>query len=121
MISVEDDRKWYERIKNQLPSNSQIIYRSSEEFASEITNHGSFDIIVVDGSERVQCIKNSIEHLSDKGVIVFDDTYRDEYEPAFELLEEEGFSKIFFQGMGPVSPALQRTTVFYRPGNCFNI
>lgn len=121
VISVEDNRKWYERIKSQLPANSQVVYRSSEGFAGEITNYGSFDIVVVDGSERVQCVKKSIKHLTDEGVIVFDDTYRDEYEPAFELLEKENFSEIFFQGMGPVSSALQRTSVFYRPGNCFNI
>lgn len=47
-----------------------------------------FDFILVDGRARVECIFNSIEKLKSPGIVVLDNSDRERYWPAMELLDQ---------------------------------
>lgn len=105
VTSIEHDKKWSERIKNTMPKNSTIYYQALEydgkysKFSHQLNK--KFDIIIVDGRDRVNCVKNSINGLKENGVIVLDDSERRQYTDAIDFLLDENFKKIDFWGISP--------------------
>src|SRR3989344_7035535 len=116
VISVEYDMKWYEKVKNTLPKNAELIYVPlGIEYAQAILNSKQkFDVVMVDGRMRIECAKNSVSKLSAGGVIVWDNTDRDKYKPGIMHLKKAGFKTIDFVGMVPSSNKISKTTIFYR-------
>ena len=123
--SVECDRAWYEKIHQDLPDNANLIYCKEEEDGeycrTALATGQLFDIVLVDGRDRVNCLKNSCAALKDKGVILLDDSQREEYQEGIQFLRARGFKQIDFAGPKPVSIQLSRTSVFYRPENCLEL
>lgn len=125
VISVEHDKKWYERIKNDMPENVKIHYKELiyggdyARFTSTITER--FNIIIVDGRDRVNCLKQSINSVSKDGVIVLDDSERDAYKEGIDFLLKNNFKKIDFWGISPGLFYKKCTTVFYKNNNCLGI
>lgn len=124
VISCEHDPEWYNIIKKTAPSNVTLLYidMSNDDYSGTLKQTSKkFDIIVVDGEERVQCTKRAIEYLVSNGVIILDDSDRPEYAEAVQYLHENGFLQIEFYGMTACVNVGKETSVFYRPGNCLNI
>ncbi|MXR50991.1 FkbM family methyltransferase [Halovenus sp. WSH3] len=121
VVCVEDDEYWYDEVSATLPANTEIRYETGDAYVDQICEHDPFDVISIDGSKRVECAKRAVDNLAEDGVIVFDDTFNKDYREGIEYLKERGFREIFFQGMGPVTSNLQRTSIFYRDKNCFGI
>ncbi|MNI76497.1 hypothetical protein D3C73_1327320 [compost metagenome] len=80
-----------------------------------------FDIIIVDGRDRVNCCKYSVDALSANGVLVLDDSEREVYQPARVLLKAQGFKEISFSGISPGLFYEKATSVFYKENNCLGI
>ncbi len=80
-----------------------------------------FDIIIVDGRDRVNCCYHSISALSDKGVVVLDDSERTKYNDARIFFNKEGFKELSFSGISPGLFYRKSTSVFYKPENCLGI
>jgi hypothetical protein len=81
----------------------------------------SFDIVFVDGRERVKCAIESYSILSDQGVIILDDAERERYKEAVAFYLSRGFKKLDFWGIAPGVFSNKCTSIFYRPDNIFNI
>lgn len=125
VTSVEHDKGWFENIKNSSPKNAEMIFcelQPDGEYAKKAGLLGKkFDIIIVDGRDRVNCCKYSINALTEKGVIVLDDSEREFYNPARVLLLEQGFKEISFSGISPGLFIEKATSVFYKADNCLGI
>lgn len=125
VLSVEHESDWFEKIKKTVPSNVNLIFRKLDvngEYAGFLKDQpGSVDIVIVDGRDRVNCLKNSLPALNAGGVIVLDDSERTEYRPGIEFLLQNGFKKIDFWGLAPGVFYNKSTTVFYKKENCLNI
>ena len=80
-----------------------------------------FDVVVVDGMDRLNCIYQCVGKLSDRGVIILDDSHFEEYRPAIDWLEAQGFRCLTISGLKPVLKKPHSTSVFYRDGNCFGL
>lgn len=80
-----------------------------------------FDVIIIDGRDRVNCIKQAINKLSDQGVMILDDSARPWYSEAFEHAKSKGFRVISFEGIKPTGASIYRTSIFYRTDNCLGI
>jgi len=59
--------------------------------------------------------------LTDEGVIILDDSKRNEYDRGIIHLMNKGFKKIDFGGIPPGTFIKKFTTVFYRTKNCLYI
>jgi Methyltransferase domain len=70
-----------------------------------------FDLIVVDGRCRVECLEEARNKLSEGGLIVFDNSNRQRYRAACERIEIE---RTVFKGLVPSLPIPGETTVFHR-------
>jgi hypothetical protein len=121
IVAVESDKHWYDRVSGQSKDNENIIFREQTAHAEAIDDFENFDIIVIDGEQRIECAKKAVTHLSSGGVIIWDDTFRSEYQPGIDYLVDRGFSQISFAGMAPVNAQKKQTSVFYRQDNCLNI
>jgi tRNA A58 N-methylase Trm61 len=123
VYSVEHHLEWYEKVKKELNDNCTLEFIELDngyELAADRWSE-DFDIILVDGRKRVECVKNSLSKLKENGVLILDNSEREEYKEAFKIMKESGFKRLDFFGIAPGYISLSCTTVFYRTNNCLNI
>lgn len=125
VVSVEHDKAWFERISGSKPANSEMIFCELEKDGAYSKMPASmdmkFDIIIVDGRDRVNCCFHSLSALSDNGVVVLDDSERENYVAAISFFKEEGFKELSFSGISPGLFYRKSTSVFYKDNNCLGI
>jgi hypothetical protein len=125
VVSVEHDRDWYEKIKSLQCSNVRIFHVDlvyGGKYSNSTREHfDRFDIIVVDGRDRVNCIKNSIDSLKPTGIIILDNSDRRDYSDGIDYLYSKEFRRIEFIGFCPIVNLKTETSIFYRSNNVFGI
>ncbi|MCP9754325.1 FkbM family methyltransferase [Lacihabitans sp. CCS-44] len=125
IVAVEDHEGWYQEVSKNIPNNIKLIFQTIEErndYAKSIQSEiGNFDLIIVDGKIRNLCIKYCTSKLSERGVVVLDDSFREDYKTSFEFMKTNGFKHLNFWGMTPVISTKSCTTLFYKTDNIFNI
>jgi hypothetical protein len=123
--SVDHDKFWFDKIKSSMPSNVNLFYCEStneDDYCHyPAKTNKQYDVIIIDGIDRVNCCINNIGALKPAGVMILDDAERKEYGPALNSLAEKGFKKIDFWGIAPAINYLKCTTIFYRDNNCLGI
>ena len=115
VTSVEDNRFWKDKIEATSPpaTQSQILLKEGLDYINApLTFEHSFDLIVVDGSFREECVKVAIQALSNNGMIILDNS--DGYVSEAKLLKKSGFLQIPFLGPGPMSAVLWETSLFIK-------
>jgi hypothetical protein len=125
ILAVEHDNEWIKQIRPKLPENAKILFKeldSNGEYAKAASNSGeNYDIIIIDGRDRNNCVYQSIKVLNEAGVIVFDNSQIAEYAESLQFLKNEGFKRIDFKGLCPTVAHINTTSIFYRTLNCLNI
>ncbi|MHB8894446.1 MAG: class I SAM-dependent methyltransferase [Candidatus Geothermincolia bacterium] len=122
--SCEHDESWYDKVRLEIPSGATVVHRElvCGDYSSEITKYENrFDIVVIDGRDRVSCARNCVKALKSNGVIIWDDTERSRYSDGLDYLESLGFRRLDFWGIGPIAAINRCTSVLYRDENCLNI
>lgn len=125
VTSCEHELAWYEAFKPKVPANVDYHHRAlgpSDEYPRLIASYDkAFEIVVIDGRERVKCARNAARALTDDGVIIWDNSERKKYAEGYAHLAEHGFRRIDFTGFGPIGVRSWSTSVFYRRDNCLGI
>lgn len=125
VTSVEYDESWFHLVKGLVPKNVTLIHREKDvdgAYCRSIIEAGCcYDIVVVDGRDRVNCILQSLTVLSEKGILLLDDSQRGRYQPGLDHAREKGFRSIEFEGLKPGWVDVHRTTILYRNDNCLGI
>ena len=85
-------------MKPLLPANVEYLFAElTNNYAGSITKyHDRFDVVVIDGRERVRCAVNSLGALKPHGVIIWDNTQREKYQPGFDFLKTLVFEESIF-------------------------
>lgn len=103
ITTVEHDTKWAKNLQsklNNLPnanvilSNCQPDGLPDESYIKAIDGTGSYDLIIIDGRRRTECLTAAISHLNEDGIILFDDSGRRRYRSGIEncgLVERRHF------------------------------
>jgi hypothetical protein len=73
-----------------------------------------FDVIVIDSKKRFPCSVNAIKSLKPNGIIILDDSQRDNYRKIFNFFLENNFKKIDFIGIASGQLSIKNTTIFYK-------
>jgi hypothetical protein len=125
VVAVENDLEWFKSISSDMPPNAELIYCELQydgEYCRQVTKQNKkFNIIIIDGRDRVNCIKHSINSLSDDGVIVFDNSNLPDYAEGVTYLEGQNFKRLDFIGISPVTAHTNFTSIFYKHNNCLSI
>lgn len=126
VISLEHNRDWYEKMNHYLPQNVELKYcpldYDGDYCSSILTEKEKFDLIVIDGRDRIRCAINAVKKLKSNGVIIWDDTDSPHYKQGIDYLKKEGFkqlelSSVTYQLIG----WKQVTSIFYKENNILEI
>lgn len=121
VVTVEDSAKWASEMKDRAPSNLTVIHQSdTTEYPTEVLGHGEFDIIVIDGRVRQECVKPTLKAISNHGVVILDDFERWD-DSDWRSLREVGFRPIPFVGPKAQRLTTSCTAILYREQNCLGI
>lgn len=121
--AVEHDHEWIKIIAPKLPDNVKLMERAlGKSYVQAVGEIGEkFDVIVVDGRQRVKCVSFAKDFLKPEGVLILDNSERYWYQDAKDLMQQHGFRRLDFRGMGPIVGYEFCSSVFYRDGNCLGI
>jgi hypothetical protein len=125
VTSLEYDQKWLDVIKLQAPQNVTLLFQEKDidgDYCRAISStQKQYDVVIVDGRDRVNCVKQSIAFLSPSGVVILDDSQRGYYQEGIDFAKAHGFKALHFVGLKATGAETDRTTIFYRQENCFGI
>ena len=122
VTSVEHVPEWVQELQPYLPENAALTSVSpGPEYIQAPIDQAPFDLILVDGLDRVACVEASLGALAPRGVILLDDTHRCEYQVLLAKLREQGFKTLTFFGPKPTSIIEAQSTLIYRTDNVLNI
>ncbi len=113
VVSVEDDPTWFAEIETQI-DRSRVDYRlvpASEDYVSAVSGR-TYDIIVIDGSHREECVAPAIRSLNAGGFIILDNA--DWFPGPSAELRAAGLLEIDFTGFGPINSYTSTTSMFIR-------
>jgi predicted O-methyltransferase YrrM len=132
VTSVEHDKNWCEKVSKTLCNeikegivslyHCELRYGKDEKYSNfAAETGGKYDIIVVDGRDRVNCIMNCLDSIKDTSVIILDNSDKLKYTDGKDFLRLQGFKRLDFYGIAPLIPLGICTSVFYRENNCLGI
>ena len=103
LVSCEHHQGWHEKISREVPANVTYLRRDLADYAGEILKHEPFNVVIVDGEERLASGENATtKRLTADGVIIWDNSEIARYQKWFaRYYRDLGFRKIDFVGMGP--------------------
>ncbi len=76
--AVEDDPSWFQLISART-QNAQVYYLRNQDYVNKIREFPAeyFDLISIDGSERLACFELAKNYLRPNGMLLIDNTYKD--------------------------------------------
>lgn len=120
--SCEHHAGWYDRVRNSLPDNAHCTLKEETAYAAFVAEFPkTFHVIVIDGIERVECANYCLDALTDDGVIIWDNSDREDYKAGYDYLIEKGFRRLDFSGLGPIVMIPTETAIFYKSNNCLGL
>jgi predicted O-methyltransferase YrrM len=128
VIAVEHDPAWFSRLASVAPTNVELELRqaapdevgklgpesgvSAYVAVIECSPARFFDVVVVDGMERLTCVRSALPQLKDDGLLILDNSDRPAYRPVVEYLDDQGMGRIDFFGFAPGVGVPTCTSVF---------
>ncbi len=111
VTSVESNKNWYDYIKGLLKRTRYILETNKQNYINSIKKTGKkFDLIIVDGDYRDECVKVAINYLKNGGFIILDNS--DWFQKSSKFLTNNNLIEINFNGFAP-SNHYTSTTSFY--------
>ena len=96
IISYENEAKWFHKRNREFGNKAKIVLAEAptedrKQFAwkkyTDPLVEGKFDLIFVDGRERVRCMKTATKLLSKNGVLILHDANRGAYREGIALFD----------------------------------
>ena len=127
VVCLETDLGWFQYIRgltSELRS-VECIHCTSEQDQADWPLGKIFDVVIVDGGNRLQCATTAVEVVSDNGWILVDDSEGnwgpDGTYPIIDLMHARGFSRVDFYGFAPGNYSLRCTSLFFRSIHGFRL
>ena len=92
LTSIEHNENWHDIVKKKLSEmdnttvNLILKERPYDSICSQFSTE-TFDLILVDGRDRIRCIKAAIHLLKPGGVMMLDNSNRARYKEAYRLMK----------------------------------
>lgn len=123
VYSIEHDTRWFNKLRNTVPKNVSLFFRDlNNKYAlAAIESQKKFDIIIIDAEHRQNCIIHSVDALKNDGILVLDDSEREEYNESIQFLHSMKFKQLDFWGISPGILFRRCTSIFYHSENCLGV
>lgn len=123
VVSFESDADWYNYVRKQVPDNVTSIL--TDDGAADVPaklDGSTFDVIVVDGLDRLKVALMSVSFLKEGGAVILDNSEgywgRDGEYPIIDFFRANGFSRVDFYGYAPGVILPSCTSLFFKDA-CF--
>lgn len=98
LVSIEHDIRWYPHVQEELARQGRTnidyrLVRSSYYNECDTFADNYFDLILVDGKDRVECVERCMRILKPGGILILDNAERPIYKPIYEMLNNWQFFK----------------------------
>lgn len=132
VVSLETDPAWLDRVRASVPSTVEVVevvehHADQDSFDAEVARvvgDRRFDVVVVDGGDRVKALHAAPGLLAPDGVIVVDDLDLYGEDPHWAAVLDEwrtrGLGRIDFYGLAIAAPFTRRnrcTSIFFPAGS----
>lgn len=102
LVSIEHDKTWFDKVSSELISRHKerdlrLLPRPYDSVCIDFPD-AFFDLVLVDGRDRVRCVKASMPKVKPGGIIMLDNAERPEYQEIYLLLAKWKFFKTTHQG-----------------------
>ena len=107
VISIEDDREWYENIRSEINNDAhEYVFALSKEEYINREKIKTADVIAIDGLHRSECADYAIQNISESdsnpAMIIFDNW--DRHPKTIKKLDDKiGWVRADFCGFGPIN------------------
>lgn len=113
VLSVEDNENWFRIVNQNTLENQKIILCSGKKNYVESLNM-FYDVIIIDGKYREECVKQALKFIAKDGLIILDNSDRDlERDLAFEIRKKFDCIQCDFHGFGPINDYTWTTSLFF--------
>lgn len=119
LCSIEHNESWFKKVSNLIKEkkidNCDYRLSSGNNYANIINEFPEchFDIVIIDGENRVSAAINAIKKVRSGGCIILDNSERPEYQEIFSLLSD--WQNINYMGPGPLNSYNWGTSIFLKP------
>jgi hypothetical protein len=120
VVALEEDPAWCAELATLLPANASLRQVSPTPAAMTDALRGvaPFDILVVDGLDRLHAARLALSLMAPQGAILFDNSEGywgppPSY-PIIDLFRHAGFSRVDFYGYAPGVVLPHCTSLFFR-------
>lgn len=111
VISIEHSKEWFDSLQNSLASNQKIYFAELDQYAQFPLELGvTFDLIVVDGMLRKECVDSAYKLASEGAMILLDNSER--YTEICADIRNHGYFQVDFHGFGPINDYTWTTSIF---------
>lgn len=119
VVTVEHDEQWAALLRGSVAGERwDLLHRSGDDDYREYVHaiddfaDNTFDVVLVDGRERVRCLRAALPKVRPGGVVIVDDTDRERYAAGLAAVP---WSREDVVGFAPAKPTLAYSTVLTRP------
>lgn len=106
---VESNKDWYNKVKQK--QTNIVLKEHLNDYVNSIYEHNKkFDVIVIDGDGRFDCVKPALDCVKDDGMIVLDNS--DWHENTKEQLDQSDLIPIHFHGFKALAVDSQTTSCY---------
>ena len=119
VVSVEDNSEWYSYVRSTGPANvTYTLAAGEDDYVQSLRQTGVvFDVVVVDGSHRGRCLHEALGNLTERGVVIVDNSDWPWLAADLARAESAGFRRLELYGLGPINGHPWGTSILYRGGN----
>jgi hypothetical protein len=113
VTSVEHDPEWANRVRPSLSENCKLFQATTpKDYVGRLgASTRRYDIIVVDGEFRPDCVKVALKRLKPAGMILLDNS--NWYPKSAARMRQAGLLEVDFYGFGPLSDFVTSTSLFF--------
>ena len=119
VVSVEHEPEWHSRMQPQLPSNVdyRLVTEPSRYPLTILEYPEQFDVVIIDGEQRPECVGPALEKLRADGLIIVDNS--DWFPGICSMLRAADLIQVDMQGLGPINSYAWTTSFFFRRAASF--
>jgi hypothetical protein len=114
VFGVDHDEAWHDEVSKRLKKPENILFKDNKiDYANSILLPGiMFDVVVIDGNWRNECLDAAFKVLPKCGMVILDNA--DWYVDVYEKLIQENFVSFDFSGTGPANNYCWTTSLFVK-------
>ena len=112
VYGVDSNDEWIGKIQSSVSGHLNIeLANDGEEYTTSIYRHNlRYDVIVIDGMYRYDCVEPSLDCLANDGMIILDNS--EWYTNTKELLDNSDLMPVHFHGMKPIHVDVETTSCY---------